>query len=199
MPHSTSDTASASSLQSASAVTPERASALLAAGKAWIADVRETDEYRQQHIAGSVLCPTSLMGAEDFPPARPGQEMLVLCRSGTRAGHVAQALHALGRADVHVIQGGISAWAKDGLPVVTNVRAPLPIIRQVMVTVGTLVLAFVALGAFVHPLWLVGAGAMGAGLLFAGATGICAMASLLGRAPWNRSPLVKQCHQCHKN
>jgi rhodanese-related sulfurtransferase len=181
------------------AIAPQRASELVANGGAWIADVREPDEYRQQHIAGSVLCPTSLMGVQDYPAARTGQEMLVLCRSGTRAGRVAQSLRAQGRTDVQVIQGGITAWAKDGLPVVTNVRAPLPIIRQVMITVGTMVLAFVALGALVHPLWLLGAGAMGAGLLFAGATGICAMASLLGRAPWNKTPLVKQCHQCHNN
>ena len=43
------------------------------------------------------------------------------------------------------------------------------------------------LAALVHPnfLWL--SGAVGAGLLFAGASGVCMMANVLRRAPWNRA------------
>ncbi|OJY34349.1 MAG: hypothetical protein BGP06_02555 [Rhizobiales bacterium 65-9] len=44
----------------------------------------------------------------------------------------------------------------------------------------------VALGRFVNAgvCWL--AGAVGAGLVFAGASGLCVMANLLRLAPWNR-------------
>jgi hypothetical protein len=48
-------------------------------------------------------------------------------------------------------------------------------------------MAFTALAATVSPLFLIGTGFMGAGLLFAGATGICALATVLSKMPWNRA------------
>ena len=51
---------------------------------------------------------------------------------------------------------------------------------------GTLVAGFGIAGIYAHPAWGWGTVAVGAGLLFAGATGICAMAHLLQAMPWNR-------------
>ena len=58
--------------------------------------------------------------------------------------------------------------------------------RPVMITAGSLVLLGVALGAVVHPGWLGLSGFVGAGLVFAGASGWCGMAKLLALMPWNR-------------
>jgi hypothetical protein len=60
--------------------------------------------------------------------------------------------------------------------------------RQVQIVVGLCVATFTALGAFVNPWFLVVPGFMGCGLLFAGATGTCGMAAMLGVMPWNRAP-----------
>ncbi len=168
-------------------VPPLAASARIAAGQAWLVDVREVDEYRREHVAGSALCPTSVVAPDDMPPARNGQTMLVMCRSGTRAGRVVDALRAAGRTDALVLDGGIVAWAKAGLPVKADARTPLTIMRQVMITVGALGLVFTVLAAVASPWWLLGTGALGAGLLFAGVTGMCALAAALGKMPWNRS------------
>jgi NitT/TauT family transport system permease protein len=51
-----------------------------------------------------------------------------------------------------------------------------------------LVLTGVLLSIFVAPLWIALAGFVGAGLSFAGMTGWCGMAQLLGMMPWNRQP-----------
>ncbi|WP_419866828.1 YgaP family membrane protein [Altericroceibacterium endophyticum] len=58
--------------------------------------------------------------------------------------------------------------------------------RQVQITAGTLILIGVLLAAFVAPgfIWL--SGFVGAGLLFAGLSGWCGMATLLSAMPWNR-------------
>lgn len=168
-------------------VPPLAASARIASGQAWLVDVREVDEYRREHVAGSALCPTSVVAPDDMPPARNGQTMLVMCRSGTRAGRVVDALRAAGRNDALVLEGGIVAWAKAGLPVKADARTPLTIMRQVMITVGALGLVFTVLAAVASPWWLLGTGALGAGLLFAGVTGMCALAAVLGKMPWNRS------------
>ena len=45
------------------------------------------------------------------------------------------------------------------------------------------------LGTTVSPWFYVLPGFVGAGLMFAGATGFCGMARVLARAPWNRAPL----------
>jgi hypothetical protein len=80
------------------------------------------------------------------------------------------------------------AWEKAGLPVHRNAGASLPIMRQVMLTVGVLILGMAGLAAFVSPWWVAGIAAIGAGLFFAGATGVCALATVLGLMPWNRAP-----------
>ena len=58
--------------------------------------------------------------------------------------------------------------------------------RQVQLAAGGLVVLGVVLGSTVSP-WLYGvAGFVGAGLMFAGATGFCGMARMLQHMPWNR-------------
>jgi hypothetical protein len=49
-----------------------------------------------------------------------------------------------------------------------------------------MVLAGVLLSHFVNPRWIWLSGFAGAGLIFAGATGICLMRSLIARMPWNQ-------------
>jgi rhodanese-related sulfurtransferase len=182
-------------------VSPRDAARLADGGQAWIVDVREPDEHRREHVAGAALHPSSAFSVTGFPAAAPGRRVLVLCRSGNRAGKVAAALRAAGRADVDVIEGGITAWMAQGLPVVRNAKAPLPIIRQVMIAAGAMQLGFtIAAAATGNPWFLLGTGFVGAGLFFAGVSGICPMATVLGKMPWNRTsggtalaPAAKTC------
>ena len=66
-------------------------------------------------------------------------------------------------------------------------KGPLPIMRQVQIVAGSLALAGVVLGFAVHPGFFVLSGVVGAGLLQAGATGSCMMATLLMKLPYNRA------------
>jgi hypothetical protein len=65
-------------------------------------------------------------------------------------------------------------------------RAPLPIMRQVQITAGSLVVLGAALGALVDPRFHGLSAFVGAGLVFAGIMGLCPMANLLALMPWNR-------------
>jgi len=58
--------------------------------------------------------------------------------------------------------------------------------RQVQIAAGGLALLGAALGYAVHPAFYALSGAVGAGLMFAGFTGTCAMARILSVMPWNR-------------
>lgn len=175
---------------SVAVIPPAEAARLRDRGEAVIVDVREPDEYRRRHVPGAALFPTSCFSVSGFPAASPGRRTLVLCKGGGRAAKVAAAMCAGGRADVAVIEGGLTGWCAAGLPTQGDVRAPMPIMRQVMITAGGLLAVFTALGVFVHPGFLAGTAFVSLGLVFAGVSGICPMASALGRMPWNRAPAV---------
>lgn len=81
-----------------------------------ILDCREDAEHEAQRVPGTVLLPMSeLMDRIDEVPG--DAPLAVLCRSGNRSGQVADYLNAQGEwGEVANIEGGIIAWAAEGLP-----------------------------------------------------------------------------------
>lgn len=158
-----------------------------------IIDVREPDEFDAQHVTGSVLVPLSRFdrSAPGVLRLAAGRKILLLCRSGHRAELARLALEGLGfggRVDAQVFPGGILEWARQGKPVVTRAAARLPIMRQVHLVAGGVVLsaALLSLYADRRAAWL--AVLVGAGLLVSGATGFCGLAKVLALMPWNKLP-----------
>jgi rhodanese-related sulfurtransferase len=92
----------------------------------------------------------------------------------------------LDRGDAVLLDGGLAAWKHAGLPVVADRRAPLPIMRQVQIAAGSLVLLGVILAVLVSPWFMALSAFVGAGLVMAGVTGFCGLANLLAHMPWNR-------------
>lgn len=82
-------------------------------GGALLVDVREADEYREVHAQGARLLPLSELEAR--AGELPGQELLMICRSGARSMRAAEYLEAQGHRAVNVA-GGTNAWAEAGLP-----------------------------------------------------------------------------------
>ncbi len=78
-------------------------------------DVREPSEYQAARLSGSVLCPLGTLGQRmrDLPRDRP---LVVICHAGHRAERAAQAMRAAGHANIHVLAGGLTAWARARLP-----------------------------------------------------------------------------------
>lgn len=148
-------------------------------------DVREFPEYAAGHIEGAKLVPLSRIQSECGQWEKHSPIELV-CKAGQRARQAEQLLRREGFTAVTVLDGGMDAWTRRGLPVVTLERRPWAMERQVRAVAGSLVLTFVLLGYFVSQRFFLGAAAIGAGLLFAAVSNTCMMASLLGRMPWNR-------------
>lgn len=160
-------------------------------GSAVLIDVREPDEHAREHIQSARLLPLSSFDPQSaLSAAQPGQRLVIHCRSGGRSLDACQrtAPHAAGRVTLVNMTGGINAWKHDALPVQVNTSAPrLSLMRQVQIVIGAGVLLGAALTWLAHPAFISIPAFFGAGLLFAGATGTCALASLLGRMPWNRA------------
>lgn len=163
-------------------LTPEQAHARIDAGQAVLIDIREADEFARRHVSGALSRPLS---AGQFA-APAGAEAIFTCRTGMRTAGACDRLTAAVPGNAYVLAGGVDAWEQAGLPVVTDAKAPLEIMRQVQIAAGSLVLIGVLLGLIVAPGWFGLAAFVGAGLTFAGATGFCGMARVLMLAPWNR-------------
>jgi rhodanese-related sulfurtransferase len=171
-----------STLQS---ISPERAVKLMRDG-AVLVDVREADEHARERISGARHHALSRPDFEN--PARPGDTVLVFhCRSGARTkAHAPRLASAAAGCETYVLEGGLDAWKKAGLPTAIDAKQPIEINRQVQIAAGGLILAGVLLGAFGWPGFYILSAFVGAGLLFAGISGFCGMARLFALMPWNR-------------
>ena len=166
------------------AISPQRAAELVRSGAVLI-DIREADEHARERIPGARHHALSRLDTEN--PARSGDEVLVFhCRSGARTRGNAARLSAAANCDAYILDGGLDAWKKAGLPVSLDRSQPIDIIRQVQIAAGSLVLTGMALGTLFSPGFYALSAFVGAGLVFAGVSGFCGMAHLLALMPWNR-------------
>lgn len=116
-------------------------------------DVRTPGEFEAEHIAGAYNVPLDTL-AEHGPEIRAAVADLVVlvCRSGQRARKAEEALNAAGMTNLHVLDGGMSAWTGADHPVRRG--APrMSLERQVRIAAGALVVAGALLALFVHPLF----------------------------------------------
>jgi rhodanese-related sulfurtransferase len=173
-------------MASMTSISPERALELIRDG-ATLVDIRERDEYARERIDGARHHAVSILDRDH--PARPGDEVLIFhCKSGNRTSQAAQQITSGTPAGIetYILDGGIDAWRKAGLPVIVDRKAPIPIMRQVQVVAGSFVVLGAVLGATVASGFYLVSAFVGAGLVFAGITGFCGMARVLEIMPWNR-------------
>lgn len=147
-------------------------------------DVREYPEFVAGHIAGAKLVPLGSLAAASSAWEKTSP-LTLICKSGRRAEQARQQLAGMGFSSLTVMPGGQDAWQAAGKPVTAPERGPWSMERQVRVTAGSLVLAFFGLGLLTSKKFFLGAGVVGAGLVYAGVSNTCMMASVLGRMPWN--------------
>lgn len=157
------------------------------AGDAVLVDIREADEYAREHIPGAHSAPLSSF--DGFRPP-PGKTRIAVfhCQSGNRTQQASEKIAASGYGEVFLMEGGMQEWKRGGHAVNVNRKAPISIMRQVQIIAGSLALLGGLFGLYVDPnfVWL--SAFVGAGLLFAGLTNTCAVASILAMMPWNRAP-----------
>jgi rhodanese-related sulfurtransferase len=96
--------------------TPQQASDAVRSGEAVLIDVRETWEWNQQRIAGTVLIPLAEVPhrLDEIPDDR---DVYVHCRVGGRSAQAVEFLHGHGRPRAVNVLGGIEGWEQAGLPV----------------------------------------------------------------------------------
>ncbi|MFM7651695.1 MAG: rhodanese-like domain-containing protein [Vulcanococcus sp.] len=164
-------------------LSPQELADQLAGHRVRLVDVREPMEYATGHIAGSLNVPLARLAQADLPRG----PLVLVCQSGNRSRQGRTLLLKHGRTDPLLeLAGGIPAWQQAGLPLQRLKNGPLPMMGQVQIAAGSLVLLGLILSHTVAPAWIALTWFVGAGLVFAGVSGFCGMARLLAAMPWNR-------------
>ena len=150
-----------------------------------VLDVRTPGEFETAHIAGAYNVPLDLLREHrDEIIGHLDQDVVLVCRSGQRAAQAEETLRNTGLTNVHILDGGITAWEAHGFAV-NRGAARWDLERQVRLVAGSLVLSAI-LGSIAAPKlkWL--AAGVGGGLTFAAVSNTCAMGMLLSKLPYNR-------------
>jgi rhodanese-related sulfurtransferase len=165
-------------------IAPEQAAELARSGKAVLVDIRESGEFASERIPGAVLQPLSVLPY--LPPdSDKEQAAIYFCHSGRRTEAAKDKLEARGHAETYLLDGGLEGWKKAHQPV-EETKGPLPLMRQVHITAGCLVVLFLLIGQHV-PFFRLLAVFVGFGLIFSGITGWCGLMLLLQKMPWNKN------------
>ncbi len=183
-------------LQAKTSVPPLELQRLLVAGApAQLLDVRTPGEFAAAHVPGARLIPLDDLKPDAFQRQRGSEEIpvYVLCQSGRRARKAIEKLERAGVQGCVLVEGGTQGWIDAGLPTERAQGRAWPLMRQVQITVGLVSAVGAALALAVNPLFAIIPLVMGCGLLFAGLTGICGLALLLAKMPWNRAPGCGSC------
>ncbi len=156
----------------------------VAASDCQLIDVRSPSEFAAGHIPGAINIPMDELETRlgDIRKDRPA---ILICQSGKRAEMSARLLQDRGY-DLRLLNGGVSEWERCGQSVICNQKSRWSLERQVRLGAGLIVLTGVSLSLFLRPDWIYLSAFAGAGLVFAGLTNFCPMASILGRMPWNQ-------------
>ncbi len=151
-----------------------------------VIDVRTGGEFETMHIPGSFNIPLDTLDEHARDLADLEHPIVLVCQSGARASKAHGALTGHGKDRLHLLEGGIAAWDAAGADVVHGTSDKWAMDRQVRLAAGAIALTSV-LASIVFPKakWL--AGGVAAGLVYSAATNTCAMASMLGKLPYNRS------------
>jgi len=101
--------------------------ALVEAPEAVVVDVGTSRHFADGHLPGARWVPYGWL-EDRIPAIAPSRESIVVVtdQGGLHAGYAAENLVALGYPNVWVLEGGVAAWSKVGLPVETGLDDPEP-------------------------------------------------------------------------
>ncbi|WP_179468394.1 rhodanese-like domain-containing protein [Mycolicibacterium vinylchloridicum] len=150
-----------------------------------VLDVRTPGEFQTAHIAGAYNVPLDLLREHRDEIVRHlDQDVVLVCRSGQRAAQAEETLRATGLDNVHILDGGITAWQAKGFEVNRGTQR-WDLDRQVRLVAGSIVLTSILSSIAVPKLkWV--AAAIGGGLTATALTNTCAMGMALSKLPYNR-------------
>ena len=151
-----------------------------------VLDVRTGGEFDGVHIPGSFNVPLDTLGEHTQDLADVEHPVVLVCKSGARAGQAHAKLTTAGKQRLHLLEGGMDAWEASGGDVVRGATDKWALDRQVRFLAGAIALVAILVSVVApRAKWL--AGGVSFGLSFSAATNTCAMGNVLSKLPYNQS------------
>lgn len=98
-------------------ISPRDAASKVESGGAVLIDVREKDEWDEQHIPEAIhVSRGRLEGEIEEKVTDPNATIIVHCGGGGRSALAAETLQRMGYKNAMSLSGGLKAWKKAGLP-----------------------------------------------------------------------------------
>jgi rhodanese-related sulfurtransferase len=103
-------------------VSPQDAAQKSKSGEALIVDVREKDEWDEEHIPGAIHLSRGTIEL-DIEEQVPDTDAMIICHcgGGGRSALAAESLQKMGYKNVRSMAGGFKAWKAASLPT-TSIR-----------------------------------------------------------------------------
>src|SRR5205085_10163490 len=98
-------------------ISPQDAAAKLKSGEATIVDVRDKDEWDEEHIPGAIHMSRGTLEL-DIEEKVPDTNTMIICHcgGGGRGALASESLQKMGYKNVRSMAGGFKAWKAAGLP-----------------------------------------------------------------------------------
>ncbi len=100
-------------------VPPSRAIELINQG-ATVVDVREADRFESGHIVDALNLSPAELTANAAGRLKKKRPVLLVCDNGSGSARLVGALRQAGFENAWALEGGLAAWLRDKLPVVTK-------------------------------------------------------------------------------
>ncbi len=145
-------------------------------------------EYSEKHISGVRSVPLDEL-PKHLKEFQSKKTIYIHCRSGKRGEKAVETLEKMGvSAELVNVEGGLLAWEEAGFQTLSLLKkGKLPLMRQVFLTAGLLVLiGQILFFVFGSKYFLILSLFVGAGLTFSGLSGWCGLQILLSKMPWNK-------------
>lgn len=149
-------------------------------------DVRSGGEFETVHIPGAYNVPLGTLQEHVRDLADVDRPVVLVCKSGARAGRAHADLTSAGKQRLHLLTGGMDAWEAAGGDVIRGTVEKWALDRQVRLVAGSLSLAAI-IASTVTPKAKWAAGGVAAGLTFSAVSNTCAMGNALMKLPYNQS------------
>jgi glyoxylase-like metal-dependent hydrolase (beta-lactamase superfamily II)/rhodanese-related sulfurtransferase len=148
-------------------------------------DVRSALEFNETHLKDSINIPIDMLGLKIKNLSQNNQSYIVFCRTGNRSPMAADMLLQSGVHSVKVMEGGITRWQKERLPIIKG-QGGVSLERQVRGIAGGLILLGIILAWLIHWAFIFISVWVACGLILAGLTDNCLMGMLLMKLPYNK-------------
>jgi rhodanese-related sulfurtransferase len=102
-------------------ISPAEVRKQIEGGEAVLIDVREEDDWREDHAKGAKHLSRGVIELEieeEIPDVK--KPIICYCGGGSRSALVAESLQKMGYENVRSMAGGLRAWKAEGLPTETN-------------------------------------------------------------------------------